>query len=170
MKWRTDWVRSVALRLARVITCLYGFNPFNYIINGVTPSKAQCKTRGPEKYYARDLCVRPNDQRAESVAVTSKLLDHALWLDRWHSNIWAGSRRITDWNWFSFSLVSAGLSCQDWSCISSNEFFCPFFHQDLYKDNIMAAIEDFHKHTCIKFKVRTNERNWIKFRKDKGWV
>ncbi|XP_015758379.1 PREDICTED: astacin-like metalloprotease toxin 1 [Acropora digitifera] len=39
---------------------------------------------------------------------------------------------------------------------------------DLYKDNIMAAIEEFHKHTCIKFKVRTNERNWIKFRKDKG--
>ena len=82
MKWRRDWVRNVALRLARVITCLYGFDPFNYIINVVTPSKAQCKTRGPEKYYARDLCVRPNDQRAESVAVTSKLLDHASWLDR----------------------------------------------------------------------------------------
>lgn len=107
MKWRTDWVRSVALRLTKVITCLYGFNPFNYIINGVTPSKAQCKTRCPEKYHARDLCVRPNDQRAESVAVTSKLLDHASWLDRWHSNIWAGSRRITDWKWFRFFLVSS---------------------------------------------------------------
>lgn len=39
---------------------------------------------------------------------------------------------------------------------------------DLYKGNIMAAIEEFHKHTCIKFKVRTTERNWIKFSKDKG--
>ena len=44
------------------------------------------------------------------------------------------------------------------------------FSQDLYKGNIMAAIEEFHKHTCIKFKVRTTERNWIKFSKDKGWV
>ncbi|KAJ7358857.1 hypothetical protein OS493_020694 [Desmophyllum pertusum] len=37
-----------------------------------------------------------------------------------------------------------------------------------YKKNIMAAIEEFHKHTCITFKERKNERNWIKFSKDKG--
>lgn len=37
-----------------------------------------------------------------------------------------------------------------------------------YRKNIIAAIAEFHKHTCIRFKERKNERNWIKFSKDKG--
>lgn len=39
---------------------------------------------------------------------------------------------------------------------------------DAYKKNIMSAIEEFHKYTCITFKERKNERNWIKFSKGKG--
>lgn len=126
MKWRRDWVRSVALRLARVITCFVWFNPFNYIINGITPSKTQCKTRGPENYYVRDLCVSPNDQRAESMAVTSKLLDHASWLDRWHSTF----ELDRDESMIESDLVSLWyhlyLPFMSRSCISSNNLFCPF--------------------------------------------
>lgn len=39
---------------------------------------------------------------------------------------------------------------------------------DSYKKNILAAIEEFHKHTCITFKEKKNERNWIKFSKENG--
>ncbi|XP_073249503.1 meprin A subunit beta-like isoform X3 [Porites lutea] len=37
-----------------------------------------------------------------------------------------------------------------------------------HKKNILAAIDEFHKHTCIRFKERKNEKYWIKFSKGKG--
>ncbi|XP_048585737.1 zinc metalloproteinase nas-14 isoform X2 [Nematostella vectensis] len=37
-----------------------------------------------------------------------------------------------------------------------------------YVDNIQAAIKEFHQHTCLQFKRRTDEEHWIKFTKGKG--
>ncbi|KAK3745499.1 hypothetical protein QZH41_001152 [Actinostola sp. cb2023] len=39
---------------------------------------------------------------------------------------------------------------------------------EAYVDNILEAMREFHKHTCIRFVQKTNERNWIKFTQDKG--
>ncbi|XP_031550235.1 zinc metalloproteinase nas-14-like [Actinia tenebrosa] len=39
---------------------------------------------------------------------------------------------------------------------------------EAYVDNILAAIKEFQKHTCLTFVQKTKERNWIKFTKDRG--
>ncbi|XP_020905649.1 zinc metalloproteinase nas-14 isoform X2 [Exaiptasia diaphana] len=39
---------------------------------------------------------------------------------------------------------------------------------EAYVDNILEAIKEFHRHTCIRFVQKTNERNWLKFTQDKG--
>lgn len=37
-----------------------------------------------------------------------------------------------------------------------------------YKPTILKAIEEFHKHTCIRFVPHTIEKNWIEFDKQAG--
>lgn len=36
--------------------------------------------------------------------------------------------------------------------------------------NIKAAMEEFNKHTCVRWIPRTNETNWILFVKKAGYV
>ena len=39
-----------------------------------------------------------------------------------------------------------------------------------YQPTVIEAIEEYHKHTCLRFVERTNESNWLLFVYKSGYV
>lgn len=50
-----------------------------------------------------------------------------------------------------------------WYVKKLNKQECVLFIAVEYHATVLEAIAEYHKHTCLKFVVRTNEPNWLLF-------